>query len=111
MKNIFVLLSLVFIVSCYSVKFKNTDTDSSITFYKDDKGRVFLSSMNSAQKTVITKFKYVGDTLVILEYKRSAFYNADNLLPLKNDSKYLKCANQLFKIKKNENGFNVVEIQ
>lgn len=109
MKNIIPFFSL-FIVSCCSIQVKHTDTDTSLLFQQDDKGRIWLSSLNSAQQIRITKFNYEGDTLVITTYKRCVICKANNILPLKDGTKYLKCANKQYKVEKISNGFKIIEV-
>ena len=109
MKNIIAFFSL-FIVSCCSVQVKHTDNDSSLLFQLDDKGRIWLSSLNSAQQIRITKFEYEGNTLVITTYKRCVSCKANNILPLKDDTKYLICANKKYKVEKGSNGFKIMEV-
>ncbi len=114
MKKIMAFLGLGFMISCYSTRFNEIDNNPSLAFYTNDKGSVFLSSNsgNSAEITLLKKYKYEGDTLVITKYKRCVFCSNKNVqpLPLKDDTKYLKCANKLYKVEKEEKGFRVLEI-
>ena len=103
MRKFIVFLGLGFMMSCYSTRFKENDNDPSIAFYSNEKGNIFLSSNleNSAEITLLKKYKYKGDTLIITKYKRCVFCSYKNAVPLpfKDDTKYLKCANKLLKWK------------
>jgi hypothetical protein len=108
MRNIFAFFSLL-LVCCYSIQIKHTDVDTSLLFQQDDNGRMWLSSLNSAQQIKITKFEYEGDTLIVT-YRRCAFCSSNNVLPLKDDTKYLKCASELYTVEKMEKGFQIVKV-
>lgn len=108
-RKIIAFFSLGFIVSCCCLQIKHTDIDGSLLFQQDEKGRIWLSSLNSAQQIKITEFKYEGDTLII-NYKRGVFCKSNNILPLKDNTKFLKCANKFYKVEKVKNEFQVIEI-
>lgn len=108
MKNILALLSFIFMVSCCSTHIKYTDVDSSLIFQQNDKGEIWLSSMNSSNQINITEKKYEGDTLII-GYRRGAFCSSNNIIPLKADTKYLKCANKLYMVERDVKGFKITE--
>ena len=115
MKKIIVFLGLGFMMSCYSTRFKEKDNDPSIAFYSNEKGNIFLSSNleNSAEITLLKKYKYKGDTLIITKYKRCVFCSYKNAipLPLKDDTKYLKCANKLFKVENKNKQYKLIELK
>jgi hypothetical protein len=115
MKKIIAFLGMGFMISCYSTRFNETDNDPSLAFYTNDKGSIFLSSNsgNSAEITLLKKYKYEGDTLIITKYKRCVFCSNKNIqpLPLKDNIKYLKCANKLYKVEITENQYNLIELK
>lgn len=109
-KKTIMIFTFCFILSCCSIKIRPTDTDTSLIFQQNENGQIWLSSMNSAQKINITNYKYEGDTLSII-YKRGLLCTINNVLPLKDNTKYLKCASKLYKVEKGAKGFEIEEIK
>jgi hypothetical protein len=110
MKYICIVLILSLTVSCCSVKVNSSDTDPSLIFQQNSKGEIWLSSLNSAHQVEITKHRMDNDTLII-EYKRGVLCSKEkNLLPLNESTQFLKCANRLYKVEKNEKGFQINEL-
>lgn len=103
-----IVVIFLFIIGCCSTKITPKDTDSSLSFYQDETGNVRLSSLNSAEQTKITKYEYLQDTLIIF-YKKSAFNSSKNILPLQDDIKFLKCANQLYLVKRDGDKINILK--
>lgn len=81
------------------IRVTTNDDDRSLLFNYNENGDIFLSSLNSAQQIRITKYYTTDDTLFV-NYKRGAFLRPNNVLPLDSTTKYLKCANNKYLIKK-----------
>ncbi len=96
--------------SCCAIKIKYTDVDSSLLFQNNDKGQIWLSSLNSAQQINIIKHEEKGDTLYIT-YERGAFTKPNNIMHLNENVKYLKCANKLYKVRIIQNQYNLTELK
>lgn len=101
--------NLSFILCCCSIKIRHSDQDNSLMFQQNKAGEIWLSSLHSAQQIKITDYKYEGDTLIIA-YKRGLFCTPNNVLPLNDYTKYLKCANKLFKVEKNNKKYDLIEM-
>ena len=95
-KKIVLLLGLFLCFGC-TIMVTSTTNDISLLIQNDSKEQIRLSSLNSAQQINITKYQLKGDTLEI-DYKRGIFASVNNVVPLNNDTKFLKCANVLYKI-------------
>jgi hypothetical protein len=108
LKNIFFILSSVLLSGCFSVVVNFADTDKSLLIL-GGKGKINLSTLNSSQTIKIIKTQYIGDTLFV-SYKRGVFNNTHNanILFLKDETRFLKCANKLYRVEK---GSGVIEIR
>lgn len=91
------------------IRVTTTDNDNSLFFQNNEKGEIFLSSFNSAQQIRITKCYTTDDTLFV-NYKRGAFLRPNNVLPLDSNTKYLKCANNKYLIKKEGQKFLLFKV-
>ena len=98
------IMSIFFLslMSCSS----NHVKDSSLFFVQDESGKICMSSLNSAHQIKITKYEHVQDTLIVF-YKRGTFISSSNVLPLRGDTKYLKCSNQVYVVERNGNRINI----
>jgi hypothetical protein len=103
-----VIFTVLFLFSCNSIKVTYIDNDSSLLFQHDENGCVWLSSLNSSQQINITKSIQKGDTLLI-NYKRGALVSMNNIIPLNSNTKYLKCANKLYRVEFEGNQFKLIE--
>lgn len=108
MKGYNLILGLL-MFSCCAIKIQHTDADPSLFFQNNDKGEIWLSSLNSVQQINITSHKVKEDTLYV-NYKRGAFTKPNNIVPLNKNIKYLKCANKLYKIEFAKNKYNIIEL-
>ena len=109
MKGFIIILGLL-MYSCCAINIKYTDADSSLLFRNDNKRQIWLSSLNSAQQINIFKHEEKGDTLYI-SYKRGNFTKPNNIVPLHDNIKYLKCANKLYKVEIKDNQYNLTELE
>ncbi len=109
MKTHIIILKLL-MFSCGTIKIKYTDSDSSLLFHNNHKGKIWLSSLNSAQQINIIKYEKKGDTLYIT-YKRGVFIKPNIIIPLNGNIKYLKCANKLYKVEVIENQYNLTALK
>jgi len=108
MKGIFIFLVGLFMFSCNVIKIAHFDNDASLIFQNDDQGQIWLSTLNSAQQINIIELKYKGDTLVI-NYERGAFVSPNNIIPLNEKTKYLKCANKLYRVELSGEQYKITE--
>lgn len=109
MKGYIIILGLL-MFSCSAIKINYTDTDSSLLFQNDNKGKIWLSSLNSAHQINIIKHEEKGDTLYIT-YERGTFTKPNNIVPLNDNIKYLRCANKLYKVETKEDQYNLIELK
>lgn len=109
MKGYIIILGLL-MFNCSAIKINYTDTDSSLLFQNDNKGKIWLSSLNSAHQINIIKHEEKGDTLYIT-YERGTFTKPNNIVPLNDNIKYLRCANKLYKVETKEDQYNLIELK
>jgi len=105
--NMKMIITMFFLslIGC-STQISDMNKDTSLFFVQDENGKVRMSSLNSFHQIKITKYEYVKDTLII-SYKRGAFTSTNNVLPLQEDTKYLKCANQVYVVERKGNSINI----
>lgn len=102
--------SLFFLLGLFvSIRVSTNDKDESLFFESNEKGEIYLSSLNSAQQIRITKSYMIGDTLFV-NYRRGAFIRSNNVLPLDNSIKYLKCANKKYLIKFEDEKYKMIDL-
>lgn len=101
---------LLFLLGLFvSIRVSTNDKDESLFFGNNEKGEIYLSSLNSAQQIRITKSNIIGDTLFV-NYKRGAFIRPNNVLPLDKRIKYLKCANKKYLIKFEDEKYEIIDL-
>ena len=87
---------------CLSSQLLSTEPDAALMLRVEN--RLVLSSLNSAQQTAIHKTVRRGDTLLI-SYRRGLFVRANaNTILLSDEVRYVKCAGQLFSVKRPAGG-------
>lgn len=104
MKQLIILLGLLMTTT---IKF--SDNDESLIFSNNDKGEVWISSMNSAQQTKIIRNELKGDTLFV-DYKRGLFVKSNNILPLSKKIRYIIIANKTYIVSFEDNKYSLVEM-
>ena len=95
------------LLGCLSNKVSDCNDDNSLFFLQDKDGTVRMSSLNSSQQIKITKQEHIQDTLFIC-YKRGVFISSENIVNIKENTKYLKCANQIFRIERNGKNIRII---
>ncbi|OWP62547.1 hypothetical protein CDA63_13645 [Hymenobacter amundsenii] len=98
----YAFLAAPLLSGCLSHRVLSTEPDAALMLKVEN--RLVLSSLNSAQQTAIYKTVRRGDTLLIT-YRRGLFVRTNaNTVLLSDDVRFVKCAGQLFSVKRATDG-------